>query len=263
MDGTLARVAERTLPLAQGSNFRDLGGYAAAGGKHVRWGVLFRSGATPLLTEADVHTVGELGLKNLVDLRSDEERVIAPTRIDGVRYTAVGYPMAAQMDFANPPPSMAQASDLYRKFPTLLAPQLRIIFHELLAGDAPLVYNCSAGQDRTGFVTAILLSALGVPQDVILTDYHLSVQYRRPEYEMPKINPAAFPGNAVAAFYAKAQTSAMSMSPQPLYDADHRALLEYALDEVQKRWGSVQNYLAQEIGVTEADIAKLRQTYLE
>src|SRR3546814_680316 len=89
-DGGMIRVAERALPLEHGSNFRDIGGYPAAGGKHVRWGMIFRSGGTPLLNDADEQRIGALKLGEMVDLRSSEERVLAPTRIYGVRYTAVG-----------------------------------------------------------------------------------------------------------------------------------------------------------------------------
>ena len=60
-DGTVTEVAERLLPLEQGSNFRDIGGYAGADGKHVRWGQIYRSGATPLLTDADQSRIAGLG----------------------------------------------------------------------------------------------------------------------------------------------------------------------------------------------------------
>jgi hypothetical protein len=95
-DGTVVTVAERWLPLAQGSNFRDLGGYPAADGKTVRWGLIYRAGATPLLTPADVAQVRGLGLATMVDLRSDEERRLAPTRLAGqVHQDAVPYSMMA------------------------------------------------------------------------------------------------------------------------------------------------------------------------
>ncbi|MDB5448745.1 MAG: protein tyrosine phosphatase, partial [Phenylobacterium sp.] len=144
-DGRVTRVAERALPLQQGSNFRDLGGYPAAGGKHVRWGMIFRSGATPMLTQADLASIQGLGLSAMVDLRSSEERSLAPTKIEGVRYEAVGYSMArlSQGGFAGDERIRA----VYRNFPTLLAPQLRIVFRDLLAHQGPVVYNCSAGQD--------------------------------------------------------------------------------------------------------------------
>lgn len=261
-DSSVVRVAERALPLDHGSNFRDIGGYATKDGKHVKWGRLFRSGGQPMLSEADLATIGAVGLKDLIDLRSSDERVIAPTRIDGVRYTAVGYSMA-DMAGPNPPTSMDDVGQTYRRMPTILAPQIRILFRTLLANDGPVAYNCSAGQDRTGFATALILSALGVPRETIFADYHLSTQYRRPTYELPKINAAAFPDNPTAQWFAKLQEDGRFSQAQPLYDSQKRTLLQFALDEIDSRYGSVEAYLNKEIGVKSADIAKLRAAYLE
>jgi protein-tyrosine phosphatase len=262
-DGGAVRVAERLVPLEHGSNFRDIGGYPAAGGKHVRWGVIYRSGATPLLTDADVQEVKSLGLRNLVDLRSDEERAIAPSKIEGVPYNAVGYSMTAIMGGADKMKTAGNGEGVYRNLPTLLAPQMRILFSRLLAQEGPLAYNCSAGQDRTGFATALILTALGVPRDVIVADYHLSTGYRRPEYELPKIDPVAQANNPVAMYYAQYQKNPAAAKPQPLKTQDGTAFLSYAFDEIDKRYGSVENYLDKEAGVSAVDIAALRAAYLE
>lgn len=262
-DGAVTRVAERALPLVQGSNFRDLGGYPAADGRHVRWGRIYRSGATPLLTEADVAQVQALGLKDLVDLRSSEERALAPTRIEGVRYSAVGYSMSRISAQVGAPGDMTRLHNVYREFPTLLAPQLKILFRTLLAGEGAVAYNCSAGQDRTGFATAMVLSALGVPRATILADYHLSTTYRRPEFEMPKLDPALQPDNPAVAFFARFQGDPRARTPKPLYDAEGHALLEAAFAEVESRWGSVDAYLDKELGIGPADVARLRAMYLE
>lgn len=256
-------VAERLLPLEQGSNFRDIGGYPAAGGKHVRWGLIYRSGASAMLTDADVRQVQALNLRQLVDLRSDEERVLAPTRIDGVPYAAIGYSMGALVKPTGGSTEIRNGGMLYRNFPTFLAPQLRIIFRDLLLDKGPIAYNCSAGQDRTGFATAMILSALGTPRDVILQDYHLSTRYRQPSHEMPRINLAAYPNNPVAALFAKYQDDPRAAVAQPLKEADGRAFLSSAFDEIDRRWGSVDAYLRQEVGVTGADIALLRRIYLQ
>lgn len=264
-DGKRARVAERVLPLVQGSNFRDLGGYAAADGRHVKWGRIFRSGATPNLTADDVARIRALGLAEMVDLRSSDERVMAPSKIQGVPYLAIGYSMGA----ISGPGSSAAASPMpgmeavYRNFPTLLAPQLKLLFQGLLRNEGPVVFNCSAGQDRTGFATALILSALGTPRDQIIADYHLSTTYRRPQFEMPKITPEMVAANPGAAIYAAYQKDPKYLSPQPLKDAQGRAYLEFALDEVIQRWGSVEGYLAKEVGVSAADIARLRTLYTE
>jgi protein-tyrosine phosphatase len=259
----IVTVAERLLPLERGSNFRDIGGYPAAGGKHVRWGLIYRSGASAMLTDADVKRVQELRLAQLVDLRSREERILAPTRIDGVPYTAVGYSMATLM---KPAGGNAQASNggaIYRNFPDLLAPQLRIIFADLLTNRGAIAYNCSAGQDRTGFVTAMILSALGTPRDVIIGDYHLSTQYRQPANEMPKINLAAHPNDPAAALFASFQDNPAALMPRPLKEADGTPFLASAFDAIEKRWGSVDAYLNKEIGLDAVQIANLRRIYLQ
>src|SRR3546814_13059477 len=80
-DGGMIRVAERALPLEHGSNFRDIGGYSAAGGKHRRWGMIFRSGGTPLLNDADGQRIGALTLGEMVDPRSNAQGVLATTRL--------------------------------------------------------------------------------------------------------------------------------------------------------------------------------------
>jgi protein-tyrosine phosphatase len=258
--GDMVRVAERALPLEAGSNFRDVGGYPAAGGRHVRWGLIYRSGATPLLTQSDRQTITGLGLKNMVDLRSDEERVLAPTRIDGVPYTAVGYSMTGLMSGLGTGGGMEL---LYRRLPETMVPQLRQIFARLLRNEGPIVYNCSAGQDRTGFVTAVILSALGTPWPVIVSDYHLSTKFRRPEFEMPPLAPAQQAGSAAGAMFAQFQSNPNATKAQPLKTAAGVAYLDFAFAELKAKWGGVNGYLAREIGITPRDTARLRALYTQ
>lgn len=255
-------VAERLVPLAQGSNFRDIGGYVGAGGKHVRWGLIYRSAGQPLLTPSDVAQIQSLGVTQLVDLRSSEERVIAPSRITGIPYTAVGYSMMDMMKSSGGgASSMRNGVDIYRNFPHFLAPQLKVIFAHLLGNRGPIVYNCSAGQDRTGFTTAIILSALGVSRATIIEDYHLSTTYRRPEYEMAVLDPAS--KDPVTRLFAAYQQRPNWKTADPLKTADGTPYLAGAFQEIDQTWGSVDAYLIKEIGLTPADLLKLRLLYLE
>jgi protein-tyrosine phosphatase len=254
------RVAERLLPLEAGSNFRDIGGYPAAGGKHVRWGLIYRSAGQPLLTDADRAQIARLGLSNLVDLRSAEERRLAPTRIEQVRYNAVGYSMAALMPATRQP--VQNGSALYRGFPVLLAPHLRLVFDRLLNDRGALAYNCSAGQDRTGFVTAMILSALGVPRASIMADYTLSTVLRRPQFEMPRIDPALAASDPVARMFAAYQTP-QAATPTPLVEADGTPFLSGAFAEIDAKYGSVDAYLEREAGLTPARRKALQAAYLE
>ena len=260
--GETTRVAERVLSLAQGSNFRDIGGYPAAGGRHVKWGLIYRAGATPLLTDKDVAQIRQLGLVNMIDLRSSEERLIAPTRLTGIRYTAIDYSMLSMMGSGSTP-SANSMFDLYRSMPQFLTPHLRIVFSDLLGKKGPIMYHCSAGQDRTGVTTALILSALGVPRDVIISDYHLSTRYRHPEFEMPPISPALAETNPVAKMFAGYQRVPNARVPNPLMGADGKAFLEGAFAEIDKRWGSVEGFLKTEVGLTDRDLRALRTAYTE
>lgn len=265
LDGSVVRVSERVLPLERGSNFRDLGGYATVDGKHVRWGLIYRSGATPLLSDHDVSYLRTLGLRSMIDLRSTEERELAPTRLSGqgIRYVAIDYPFNSlftkgitHATVPKPPPS---ASTLYRDFLTVLAREYGAVFHELLSRTGPIVYNCTAGQDRTGIATALILSALGVSRETILHDFHLSTGYRHPENEMPLVDPTKHPGNPAAELFVKARQA----KPAPLYSTEGHSLLVDTFDEIHARWGSFDLYLEQVLGIDSGQLTALRAYYLE
>lgn len=246
------RVAERLLPLVKGSNFRDLGGYPAADQKRVRWGMIYRTAANPMLTADDFSYLRQLGIKADVDLRATEERTVYPDALPariGARYVASDYPFSAP-------------DDAYRVWLTSLAPQFRAVFQALLQNDGPVTVHCSAGQDRTGVATALVLSALGVPRNVIIDDYLLSMRYRRPRVEFHKPDLAAYPGNAYVAFLAAIPADAL-FAPPDLYDDNRVPYLDQAFDEINRRWGNVPNYLQQELGIGQVEIAKLRTVYLE
>lgn len=266
----VVRVAERVLPLQQGSNLRDVGGYAAAGGKHVRWGLIYRSGGQPMLTGADVRGIKDLGIASLVDLRSSEERAMSQTRLDGIPYTAIGYsidslmaPLKAGAQLDTGALNSDGHAGGYRTMPTLLAPHLRIIFKNLLSETRPILYNCSAGQDRTGFVTAMILSALGVGRETVYADYLLSTPSRRPEWEFMQVDDVLAKTSPFAAMIAKSQKQPEFLKANSLEMPDGRPYLTVAFAEIDRHWGAVETYLQQEIGLDQVKIAQLRARYLE
>jgi protein-tyrosine phosphatase len=267
-DGAVVRVAERLITLERSSNFRDLGGYPAADGKHVRWGMIYRTAAMPMLTDADYSYVRSLSIRSIIDLRSVEERQLAPDGMpahSGALYLAHDYPADTIFSRMGAPPAAGAPSPvlgLYRTWLISLAPQYRDIFQQLLKEGGAVSYHCSAGQDRAGVATALVLSALGVPRDVILADYQLSTVDRRPDNEIPKVEPGQYPGNVVADFYRRAQ-EAGPMKARPLYTAAGEPFLQETFDEIDKRWGSVDAYLDQVLGIDAGKIARLRALYLE
>lgn len=259
-DGTTVTVAERVLPLQQASNFRDLGGYQTKDGKVVRWGKAFRSGAMPMLTDADYALLGQLHIDALVDLRSLEEREVVPDQLDdrtGALFLSNDYsmkPMFARMAGGN-------GEDTYKGIEELLTPQIRSLFKRLIADDGAVVYHCSAGQDRTGVATALIYEVLGVDRETILKDYHLSTQYRRPEFEMPPLNAADYPNNPMVQYYLAARAKGPAKA-EPLYTPTGQSHLAQFFTYLDARYGGAEGYL-RTIGFTDADFAKLRADMLQ
>jgi protein-tyrosine phosphatase len=261
-DGSLLRLAERVLPLEQGSNFRDVGGYVGADGKHVKWGRIYRSGAMPLLTEADYAKLGGLGLGSIIDLRSTDERLIAPDQLDdrtGALFLSNDYSLATLLGRMKD----GDGENSYRGMGKALAPQYRAIFRRLLADEGAVMYHCSAGQDRTGIATALVLTALGVDRQTILADYHLSTALRRPQFEMPPLDPADFPGNPIVQIYAAQAKAPGGPKAQPLYSPKGVSHLVQFFEVIDSEYGGVEGYLQKELGIGAPEIARLRVLNLE
>jgi len=172
------------LPLEGGFNLRDMGGYATGDGRVVKRGTLFRSGVMSLLTEADERHLVNLGIATVCDLRHSGERRSNPTRWcepAGVHYWARDYSetsgvLREMLRTADASPERMHNTmiDLYRVIPVDHAPSYRFMFERLLAGHVPLLFNCSAGKDRTGVGAALILTVLGVPRETIYEDYLLT-----------------------------------------------------------------------------------------
>ncbi len=260
-DGSTATVAERVLPLEQGSNFRDLGGYGTRDGKSVRWGKVFRSGAMPMLTEADYALLGQLGIGTVVDFRTLEEREIAPDLLDdrtGALFISNDYsikPLLAKFGSGN-------RENIYEGMEERIAPQLRSLFKRLLADDGAIVFHCSAGQDRTGIATALIYDVLGVDRATIVKDYHLSTQFRRLQFEMPPLEATDHPDNPIVQYYRASQAKGETRA-EPLYTPSGQSHLAQFFLYLDARYGGSAEYLTQKLGFSETQLAKIRTDLLE
>jgi protein-tyrosine phosphatase len=179
-------------PLLESSAFRDLGGLASREGHRVRAGRLYRSDALSSGESADRERLSALGLRLVCDLRSAAERRARPC-FDGL----VPAPRTMHLELApvleagtsacmarlRRAPSAETAGALMRRtyelLPQACAPRLAELFAALRRGDVPALIHCTAGKDRTGFVVAMVLSAIGVPHDAIFSDY---LRASRPEH---------------------------------------------------------------------------------
>ena len=177
--GTLDHVPERGVKFARVFNFRDLGGYPTDDGRSVRWGRLFRADDLSRLGDDDRERFAALGIRTVVDLRRPNE-VDEDGRIpafDGVSYQHVHleHRLWPPQEFADTGERVAYVVDRYRELRDEATEGLGEALRLIADPDAaPLVFHCIAGKDRTGVVSALTLSLLGVPDQVIAEDYELS-----------------------------------------------------------------------------------------
>jgi protein-tyrosine phosphatase len=169
----------RFLEFDGAHNFRDLGGLPTLDGATTRPGVMFRSDALHHLQPTDVERLLELGMRLVIDLRSriELERTgrgpLESTPIDWLHAPLTQSDGAVQ----ELPPALAEG-DLGRHYVESLAERtetLAAVIRQLATpANLPAVFHCTAGKDRTGMVAALVLSLVGVGDDVIVEDYTLT-----------------------------------------------------------------------------------------
>jgi len=258
-------MTQDILQLTGATNFRTLGGLPAAGGRRIRSHALMRADRLAALTDDDWRALAGAGLATICDLRSDSERAEHPNRVPpqlalrelhcDVRNDLRADPALARLLVDDPTARGAERVmiEIYRRFPAYMGGTLATLVDRLLAGGAPLLVHCSAGKDRTGFVIAMLLHALEVPEEFIRRDYLASRQW---------------PGRE--AHRASLETRlGMFMLPDELPAAvdtvlDVReAYLDAAMETLRAEFGSVLRYLEAAAGVDARRIDRLRSELLE
>ncbi len=182
----------RLIPLTGSFNFRDLGGYSGSDGRLTRWGRLFRSDALHELTPGDVGRLREMGLRTVVDLRTERELArsgrgpLEPEPVafhhlavvrEGVRGDGVQEPSAEGEAVGAPAPLGDDLSERYLWY--LDVGRDSLVEALTLLGDAenyPLVFHCAAGKDRTGVLAALVLEIVGVDRGAIVADYVITAE---------------------------------------------------------------------------------------
>ncbi|MGD0503569.1 MAG: tyrosine-protein phosphatase [Steroidobacteraceae bacterium] len=252
---TPSETFPRIPPLTGALNFRDMGGYPTATGGATRWGCLYRSGTAHALTDADLTWLTGRGIRFAYDLRSDGERRQHPNRLQDlvdlnyrfVHHDRITGDIAKSLRAAGTRAEDTRRTMLafYRALPFAFKDSYRTLLMHLADGDLPLVFNCSVGKDRTGVAAALILSVLEVPRSLILEDYLLTEQYFERSCDL------------FAAEYQDLFNGVAREVWEPLMRAD-ADYLQAMLERLQAEHGSVVGYVQSELGVTEAQIARIR-----
>ncbi|GHB36319.1 protein-tyrosine-phosphatase [Streptomyces cirratus] len=260
-------VAEtiRQVPLQGAVNFRDLGGYRTYTGGQVRQGLVYRSDALNKLTAADLTTVSGLGLTKAVDFRVPLEvqydgadrlpagltptsRPVSDLGLYATLLTAIssGDPVK-QEQMLGGGRAEAYMRDIYRTFVT--GPENRAQFaatlREIAGGTGPLLYHCTSGKDRTGWVSYVLLRALGVPESSAGRDYLASNTFR-----------AAYDAQVRAGL----EQSGRMQDPDlliPLQEV-RQDYLDAATARLEADYGGFHGYLTDGLGLDLRTLARLR-----
>ncbi|WP_055475770.1 tyrosine-protein phosphatase [Gordonia sp. HS-NH1] len=259
-------------PIPSLPNLRDLGGWRTVDGRTVRSGLLFRSTDFSALDVSDVPALEALGLTAVYDLRSEHESEAIPDPVlPGASNIALDVLADAQMSIpANigavlaDPAVVAEAGEMlsggkaramisgtYREMitlPSATAAYTRFFRGLLDDGTTPALVHCTTGKDRTGWAAAAFLTLLGVPADDVYRDYLLTN-----ERLIPSLG-HIFDGFAAAGGDPELLVGVLGV------DAGY---LDAAFDEVRTRFGGIEGYFSEALGLDAEDRRALRDRYLE
>lgn len=244
----------RIIPFDGLTNFRDFGGYRA-GGSQLATGRLYRSASHALASERDLERLAGMGITTVVDLRRPSERERQPSRrwrgfqgfivenddhSEGARtwdsfmaewdFSQEAY-RSFLLDYYAEAPHLPRLIDLFARY-----------FDRLAHGDGAIIVHCAAGKDRTGLVVALTHLLVGVHRDDVIADYLLTNVSGRFEahgaswQEMIRQQRGAAPD---------LDTMRFIMGVQAEY-------LERSLTAIRERYGEVDRYLQDALGVDRA-----------
>ena len=255
----------RKIVLSHQKNIRDLGGLVGFQSKKVKDGRIYRGGFLGKVNEEDIEIINRLHLTDIIDFRGSVEFEHRPDyRFEGVTY----HNFPSMREDVKKEQSKNEDSNLlwflgdntdgfahmYNLYPDLLLDEsgrnaMRKFFELLLSNDDGVFYfHCSQGKDRAGLAAYLLEIALGVSEKDARKDYLLTN-----EAMIIKINDLKY-----------------QLKSQPFYNTTYEKALEevfsakeeyldHALKAVSREYGSIENYIVNELKV---DIDKLRALYL-
>jgi len=246
-------LANRHIYFKKVVNFRDVGGLKTTQGRTVKWGKIFRSDNLSQLRASEFDKFNDLKIKRVFDLRTPQEiegkedhlpanvtYVHAPSVLDhgdllsGMKSKVLNGEISDEQ-------SIQIMAEFYRTIVANNVPALKQLLQTILNSDEPVLYHCSAGKDRTGITTALLLSILKVDRQTIINEYLLSDYYRRQKVEkmLAKANMAKVvkPHIGVGVI-------------QNFMKVDERYLNE-AFNYIDSNYGGMESFIKNQLGIND------------
>ena len=244
-------------------NLRDLGGYKTQNGKHVKKGYFFRSSRLMDFDQAELKILNSLNIKKIYDLRSKEEVKDSPDpTLKGAEYIHSSAAARADGTEVNFSPAALIAENVYSKesndefthkvygnFPFSYA--YKRMFEDIVAGNVPILFHCSAGKDRTGIAAILILLALGVNEETAMYDYMLTNEYRKEYIERFKKD---FPLTKL-----DGELAGMLLA----YEGVTYTNADYSLKRIKEKYENYDEYFEKEYNLDKDALQRLRDLYTE
>ncbi|MDT9687845.1 tyrosine-protein phosphatase [Streptomyces sp. P9(2023)] len=266
-----ATAGARLIPLQGAVNVRDLGGYLTYNGDRVRQGLVYRGDALGKLTDADLTTLSGLRLATVVDFRIPLEvqsdgadrlpgglvpasRPVTDNGLNALIRAAIGSrDPVKQEEMLGGGRAEAFMAEVYRSFVTSADNRARFaatIRDIARPGAGPLLYHCTSGKDRTGWLSYLLLTVAGVPERYAVEDFLASNTFR-----------AAYD----AQLREGLRQSGLMQKPELLIPVQEvrTPYLNAALAEVKTRYGSLFGYLTDGLGLELRTLAELQDRLVD
>lgn len=246
-------------------NFRSVGNIKNKDGRILKEGKLYRSANLFKLKPESFKTIKELGIMEIIDLRNSKEIAQKPDRLpEGIVYKneSAFEDEGDQLNQArklvlkgkvNGNDAEKRMLDFYRNYVTEHPEVIRKIVTEILESDTPILYHCTAGKDRTGIITALVLTVLRFDQETVVNDYLLSNNYRQKLVEK-RLRLA----RNLHFIYPKLDIRVLEKLSWV-----ETAYLDAAFNEINKKYGSTDQYIQKVLGISEEKQAEyiLKFTY--
>jgi protein-tyrosine phosphatase len=254
-------ISERRVPLEGAVNFRDLGGYETTDGQRLRWGKVFRSDHLSRLTDRDIAFLRRMKIESVCDFRTSAEAQKRPDRFPGDGPGEYFHLPIDNLEF-NPTTlfeklKRGDTSWLTRDFLIngyiinidKFAPVWAEVFKRLANPDQlALVFHCTGGKDRAGTCAALILLALGIPEETVIRDHGLS---------------NIFIADVLDKIYTQFESSGIDREKISPYFTAPQYCIEAVLCHLHEKYGSPIDYLRSKVGVTEEMLNRIKKELLE
>lgn len=253
----IADSSKREVKLQGAINFRDIGGYKTKDGKTVKWGKIYRSAEINRLTAEDLAKLESLNIHYILDFRGPTEVAAGPDKVPngamrislpaGSEEVGDRSKLFKQMSTATVGDSiMLPFYSNIEAFPKRYKPMFEALINN--SNDSALLYHCTAGKDRTGIATALILYALGVDEQTIINDYLATNYYR-------KSDNGRLRQMMIDNYHIKETVVDEVLGVKAAY-------IQASFQTIINRYGSVDKFLKTEMGLNKSALKKLKKKYL-